>query len=90
MNPQKEKPELMMSAEGFGISQAEFSLQAGPILNSGMMPNKAAWLEVFSTGDLSFPLDAELVAQIPRWIPGKVPSSKKELYADLIRLPASA
>lgn len=79
----KENEYSTISAETFGISQTEYNLQVGPILRSGLTPSKAAWLETFTTGDLSFPLDADLRASIPRYLPGKVPESEAELYAEL-------
>ncbi len=72
-----------MSAEAFGISQGEYETQVGPILDSGLMPSKAAWLVVFQTEDPSFPLDAELRASIPSYLPGEAPNSLEELYAGL-------
>ena len=82
----KEHSAPTISANTFGISQEEFNLHLGPILASGMMPSKAAWLEVHMV-DLLFPLDAELRASIPDYLPGEVPKSETELYAALQDLP---
>jgi hypothetical protein len=68
------------------ISKSEYDCEIRPILNSGLMPNKAAWLEEHMTESLSFPLDAELKAHIPAFLPGETPSSESDFYANLIRL----
>jgi hypothetical protein len=80
----KSRKELDANLEFF--SESEYDLQIRPILDSGLMPNKAAWLETFATGSLSFPLDAELEMSLPEFLPGEPPESDAELYANLQRL----
>ena len=46
--------------------------------------NKAEWLLAqFSPDNPSFPLDAEVIASIPKDLPGEVPTTPQELVAML-------
>src|SRR5262245_51733011 len=60
--------------------QAVLSRRPGRIFNPR---TKAEWLvEQFAPEDPTFPLDAEIVAAIPKSLPGEVPSNPTELYTD--------
>jgi hypothetical protein len=64
-----------------------FVLQAKAL---GLRPNKAAYIFIRLCPDgPKFPLDAELIAQIPRGVPGKFPRDALEYLNLLIREPKS-
>ncbi len=56
----------------------------------GLRPTKANFVMLYTDGtNPDFPLDAEIVAEIPEELPGKIPTDPMALYAD-VEPPASA
>jgi hypothetical protein len=70
----------MISSLKSTISQADSDHLIGQLSQLGLPANKANYLLLLTHPDLpEFPLDAELVAQLPEGLPGKLPTSIEEM-----------
>ena len=74
------EPRTMNSQSELSTSAADSDPLIGEISQLGLPLTKASYLLMLTHPDIpTFPLDAELVAMVPRDLPGEMPTSVEEM-----------